>query len=96
MSLNGNVGIGVALVVGMALGYAAQPDAQGQGTEAVRSFTFKGTPNGMVTLSMSTSTDTPVVESAAIDVILTRDRLYFTSIGVVNGARKIGVPVPTP
>ena len=92
MAFRRNVGIAVALAVGMAFGYAVRPSAQGAGISERK---FRIEPNGQGGVRV-TLEGGGYLESASINGSLYRATLYFTTQPVrTNGPVKF-LPVDVP
>jgi hypothetical protein len=88
MAFRQNVGIAGALALGMALGYAVSPLAQGAVAPAVSELKFRIEPSTQDRVKV-TLTSGPFagrfLQSASLDGSLTSDTLFFTAQPAVNG-----------
>jgi hypothetical protein len=96
--LRTNVGFGIALSVGMVLGYFAEPDADVLRAQAQKSYSFIVTPvdSGQVRLTWPTGTKDITIDGAAINILLTKNDLRIKSDTISQtGADSLWVKVPT-
>ena len=82
MTLRRNVGIVFALAVGIALGYAVRPAAQGAATDPPSvTFSIESGDQGRIRITMPDSvTTTRVVEDTRFRMLFTNDLLIITPL----------------